>query len=608
MAILISACACDQPKPPPPDAGHQTVCFPRVTGPTDVDIDLVTGTVSGTLTVNGQPMPDSPAATGSDPNQRGYLVLTDSHGARYELPLGRSGPAHFSGLVFGGTYVVELRTERDAQLTGLPKGVVAHLQDALVITGDTQLDLDVPLLTTTGTLTFNGNTWPDATASRGKVTFNDTLTGSRYQFDVGATGAATCNGSVFAGTYDVTFVGGADFTPFPAYAPITLERGRTVTAGGTTDYDVQTLAVGGTLTLSGAQLPDSPMLPSGGARGALVFTDLTTNENFIFTVGATGPATWSGVLPKSSFKVTFLSANDPNVSGIPPYQSELLAPALTVSTPGALDFDLGLADVSGTLTLAGAALPDSPMLPDGGDRGAIVFTQRASGKQTGFGVGKSGAAHYSGQLFAGDYDIAFSTAGANVSGLPNGYPTSLELGAHLSGPRPHDYDLNLVNLSVTVALDGGELGDGGVQVIDPITAFQANLAFTPPGTFQTQLFEGHYDLLFATTDRGEVILEQQLDVHQGLSPLTYPVAFNPVSGTLTLNGEPIAEGPRGSLVFSERLTHWPTSVALDPSGPARFHGTVLGALYDVRLLSDVNGPEVGMPSSVLTQIASGCTK
>lgn len=594
---------------PTPDAGHKTVCFPRVGAPTNVDIDLVTGTLSGTVMINGQPMPDSPAATGSDPNQRGYLVLTDSHGARYELPLGRSGPAHFIGLLFGGTYQVELRTERDAQLTALPKGVVTHVADALTLTGDQQTDFDVPLATVSGTVTFNGSTWPDASATRGKVTFNDSLTGSRYQFDVGATGAASYSGAVFGGTYDVTFVGGASFPPFPAYAPVTLERARTVTAAELRDYDVQTLAVSGVVTLSGAQLPDSPMLPPNGARGALVFTDLTTNENFVFPLGTTGPATWSGVLPKSNFKVVFLSANDANVSGMPPFQSELLASALAVSTPGTLSFDLALAQLSGSVTLGGAQLPDSPMLPDGGDRGFLVFTQRASGKQSGFGVGANGPAHYSGQLFAGDYDVAFVTAAANVTGMPNGVPTSLELGAHLSGPRPHDYDLELVNLSLSVALDGGALEDGGVQLIDPLTAFQVNLPLTaPPATFGTQLFTGKYDVLLALGNRGQVVLEQQLDVHSGLAPLSYPATLTTASGTLTLNGAPIPDGPRGSMVFSERLTHWPTSLQLDASGPARFHGTVLGALYDVRLFSDVNGPQVGMPSSVLTQIATGCTK
>src|SRR5262249_51809387 len=71
VLFVLLATACGQHPTPPdagapdagtPDAGQQKNCFPRVTGTTQFNLDVVTGTVSGTVTVNGAPMPDSPGS------------------------------------------------------------------------------------------------------------------------------------------------------------------------------------------------------------------------------------------------------------------------------------------------------------------------------------------------------------------------------------------------------------------------------------------------------------------------------------------------------------------------------------------------------------------
>jgi hypothetical protein len=575
----------------------------------DLTVDLRVGRLSGEVKVNGATMPDSPPpAHGTDPDERGFLVLTGAYGDTYTLPLGRAGPARFSALVFAGTYQADLRTASDAELSGLPHGVVAHLSDALVVGGELLTDFDVPLVGVSGSLTRNGQTWPDSGASRGTVAFTDARSGSRYTFDVGATGAAHYAGQVLGGTYDIAFVGGADDAPLPAYAPCSLERGRSITSAVTQDYDVKAAGVHGTVTLNGGALPDSPMLPAGASRGAIVFSDLATLETFAFDVGATDAGTWSGTLPTGTFSVSFASASQANLVGLPASKTQVLSGALQVSAPAQLDFDLTVADVSGAITLAGQPLPDSPALGPTGSRGSVAFVQRLTGEQSYFSVGATGSALYSGRVFAGDYDVAFSAAPGAV-GLPEFRAALLELGAHVAQSRTTDYDVHVTDLTVSIALDGGELGDGGVEIADLATGFIFDLPPGPDaGMFSAQLFSGSYDLRLLLGARGQRVLAQQAALGPGAVPLSYEVPFFDVTGTLTLNGQPLREGPRGSLTLRERLTRWPVPVPLASTGPAQFHGKVMEGLYDLHLLTDVDGPSLGLPASVEAQIATGCAR
>jgi hypothetical protein len=63
-----------------------------------------------------------------------------------------------------------------------------------------------------GTVTLGGGVLPDSPSmqTRGNITFHDKLTGMAYPFPLSASGPGSVSGSIFAGSYDVTFDTGLD--------------------------------------------------------------------------------------------------------------------------------------------------------------------------------------------------------------------------------------------------------------------------------------------------------------------------------------------------------------------------------------------------------------
>ena len=80
----------------------------------------------------------------------------------------------------------------------------------------------------------------------------------------------------------------------------------------------------------------------------------------------------------------------------------------------ALPIDLRVVQVSGSVTLGGAQVPDTT-----GGRGAVVFRDKLTQDRRRFSVGGVGPAMFSGTLFAGSYDATFEAANAYLNGLPS---------------------------------------------------------------------------------------------------------------------------------------------------------------------------------------------
>ncbi len=462
-------------------------------------------------------------------------------------------------------------------------------------------DFDVHLATVTGTLTLSGGAPPDSPglATRGNVVLRERASGDVRTLPVSASGAATFSGTLFAGTYDLSFESAANpaLVGLPAAAKTRL--GAAVAVAGSTrlDYDLHLIAVSGAVTLGGAALPDSPGLTT---RGNVVLRESTSGDMRSLPVGATGPGNFSGSVFPGIYDVSFETVSGAALVGLPTSAETRVATGLMLSAdapaPAPLAFDVQVASVSGKVTAGGTALPDSPTLTT---RGSLVFRDPRSGDLRTFALPAVGDGSYAGSMFAGSYDVSFqSAAGATgLVGLPAASTARLASSvAVAAGAVARDFDLAIASLSGTVTAGGSPL---------------------PDGSGAGALFAGTYDVTFASAASSAVVaglptggakrVATAVTV-SGAATLSYELPTVMVAGTISSSGAPLPASPalasRGSVVFRDRETGAAIALPVGGSGPAAFAGMVFASSYDVTFETPNSSDLVGLPAAAETRLAT----
>jgi uncharacterized Zn-binding protein involved in type VI secretion len=165
------------------------------TGALDLDAKVVS--VSGRLTKNGATVPDG--------EYRGSLIfaLVDG-GSRSMTSFSDTGDATYRGEVFAGTYDVRYQPSGSCRSSGPLPCQSATLRAQVALSDSGALDLDAKVARVSGRLTRNGAAVPDG-EYRGYLIFSLDGGGSRSMSPFSDTGAATYQGEVFAGSYDVRY-------------------------------------------------------------------------------------------------------------------------------------------------------------------------------------------------------------------------------------------------------------------------------------------------------------------------------------------------------------------------------------------------------------------
>jgi hypothetical protein len=498
------------PWEPLPGAGLQVLAV-RISIDADqqLNFDLRVSRLEGTLTLAGAPIPDSPGL-----RSRGILSFVEENsGSTTNFDLRSTGAVAYSVLLFSGTYRVRLTTPLDAALQGLPPSAATDLANGLVLNSDRTFSADLRPITVTGEVTMNGQQVPDSTAtfSRGGVMFTDRKSSQGSAAEFGPTGRATYSVKLFPGTYDIDLF--ANLTNPPTGLPnglsTRLDSNVSLVANRAFTHNVRPVTVTGMLTLGGASLPDSPGIAS---RGSVTFTDLVSNVGTNTTpstdLGSTGPATYSMRIFSGRYRIVFSTAPANGLQGLPANTGVEVTPSLLIDADSAITHDLHVVTVGGTLTMDGGAIPDSPGIAS---RGNIRFANRTTG-HGGFTFPSTGPASYSVKLFAGVYDVSFSTAfEETLQALPPQRETGLAKAVIISGDRQLDYDLHVVTVTGTLSLGGAPfpdglvaMGRGRVKFVDlgapnsNINDIAYELGVTGPATFAMKLFKGSYDIFLQT--------------------------------------------------------------------------------------------------------------
>jgi hypothetical protein len=602
--------------------------LPPLGGDLNRQWDLHLAVVSGTLTLTGAPLPDSPALT-----TRGNLVFRErSTGDVRALPIGGAGAASFSGSLFAGSYDVSFETAPGAALVGLPVAAKTRVASTVTLAGNRQLDYDLKLVTVSGTITSGTAALPDSPTltSRGNVVFRERQSGDVRSLSVGATGPGAFSGSLFAGTYDVSFetVSSASLAGLPISAEIRVATALALTGDATAlAYDVQVASVAGKIIAGGAALPDSPTLTT---RGNLVFREQQSGDVRTFAVPATGLGTYGGSLFAGTYDVSFQTPAGTGLVGLPASSTTRLATGVVVQGAAPLGYDLPVATIAGTVTAGGAALPDSPTVTT---RGMVRFAERTTGLTNSFPIGATGAATFGGLLFAGTYDVTFvSSAAAGLVGLPAGGGKRVESGlAIAAGAATLAYDLPITAISGTITAGGAALPDspaltnrGNVVFRDRETGVATSLPVgaTGPGLFAGGLFASSYDVTFETVNSANLIglpvaaetrLASNLAIAAattGTPPLTWDTRVVTVAGRLTLDGAALPDSPalatRGNVVLREKLTGDIRALPLAATGAGTVSAIAFAGSYDVALETTAAAGLVGLPLAAETTLDVGC--
>lgn len=125
----------------------------------------------------------------------------------------------------------------------------------------------------------------------------------------------------------------------------------TFAASAALDLNLPTVHLSGLVTVNGAAMPASPL---GRERGQLRFAERSGTGLVSAGVGSTGPAMYQATLLVGSYDVRFANAQD-CPQGAVPCQTTLVQEALGATGDASWGVDLKVLQVSGQVTVNGAA-------------------------------------------------------------------------------------------------------------------------------------------------------------------------------------------------------------------------------------------------------------
>ena len=597
--------------------------FPAISADTVHDWDVKVAGVSGSVTLMGVVMPDSPGVT-----SRGSLWFHDlDHGSSYVFPVGASGSADFSGLLFTSRYDVDFTTEDDVDLLAMPVGKSTRVASNVTIDADATFDFDVRTVSASGTLTANGGTVASSPplGSRGNVILHDELTGSEYAIPINATSTASFSALVFASSYAVDFLTSPDsrLVGLPVDKTARLAQGIVLDADVSgLVYDLRPHTVGGNVLLNHAGMPSSPTVSS---RGSVVFRTSPPGEDYSFPLSASGAAAYAGLVFEGTFDVDFATTDEYGLVGMPVNSAVRIGRGLAITQAGTHDLDLPVVTVDGTVTVDGAVMPDSPLTAH---RGKMLFHDVATGTATELWVTPTGPAAFSGLVFESTYEVLFhSVPDPNLVGLPLDRSVEVREWEAITDDASFEYDVRPISVTGTLTANGAALPDspalvsrGNVVLRDALSGqkYSVALSNTGSGSFAADLFASTYAVAFDTAqdetlvglpsyDTAHLASRERLSASKSLA---YDLTTVHASGVITLAGGELPSSPgvttRGSAVFRDRFTGLGGGFRLGATGPGAYSLLLFPGSYSTAFWTTTDTDLVGLPLNVAKQLAVGC--
>ncbi len=223
------------------------------------DIHLRTALVSGNFTVNDA----VPPSTDFDD---GVVLLRDSEGGT--VVLGNTRNETYSRRVLVGDY--EIVYAQETAGLSMPVNTQATV-DSIAIRGDETLDINIPVVELSGTMTIGGELAPDSPYDDGRLFLRSPETGDSVL--LGNTRQGLYAARVVPGTYNVVYSNEFSDTILPVNSGALLLEGLVVDADALIDIDVPVATLIGSVGILGSE-----PAPNEGV-GQLFLRDLATDDS-----------------------------------------------------------------------------------------------------------------------------------------------------------------------------------------------------------------------------------------------------------------------------------------------------------------------------------------
>jgi hypothetical protein len=553
----------------------------ELSAPGVLDLELSAVTVSGSITLEGAPLPAETAS-------RGALVFSGDRGRTLAtVELGMTGAVTYALRLPPGKYDVSYAANAElcepSTLSKMPCGSGPVLADVALV-ADGVLDVDIPVVSVSGAVTLDGAAFPEV-ASRGSIAFADAAGSAAGVIPLSVVGAATYSVNLLPGAYDVVYQGvasecaGAEPPAVPCSSGALRER-LDLLASGVLDLDVPAVRIAGAVTVNGV----APAATSV-SRGSLAFVSESGSSTSARSFDGSSPMLYEVLLLPGAYDVVFVPSEElcarPEMPDLPCSGGAVFTNQ-PLRADGVLDVDLSAVTVSGSVTLNGRPLPTASA-----DRGAIAFTNTVGGVATTRGLGTSDSGAYSIRLLAGTYSVDYvpNAALCAIDAGP-GIPCtggSIALAASLTAGGVFDVDLRSVRVTGAVGVDGAPMpaasGDRGALSfsLDGGTGIETP-SFTPSGAvaYSLSLWPGTYRIGFAANSAlcapgrpapivpcvgGDLLRAAVIDA-DGVLDLN--ISSVVVSGSVLLNGGalPAATQNRGEISFTRASEQGAGTVSL----------------------------------------------
>jgi hypothetical protein len=464
--------ACSGPLPALPCIGGTLKSKVPLTASGALDLDIPMVQVTGQVTLKGALMP-------SQTSGRGSLSFTAADGSfATTRSFGTSGAVTYNMPLLPGSYRVGYVTAGsclNGAASALPC-IGGALKSNVSLQSDGVLDVDIPAVQVTGQVTLKGAPLPNATGDRGALNFTSSDGGNTFTKSFGSSGAVSYSLTLLPGSYSVGYAALGNLCTGPVAPALpcnggTLMSNVSLQSDGVLDVDIPAVQVTGKVTLKGGALPGAT-----SDRGSLDFVLAKGGNAFTPNLGTSSAGSYAITLLPGSYSVNYV-ANSNLCSGFAPSafpcNGGTVQSNVSLQSDGVLDVDIPAVQVTGKVTLKGAALPSAT-----NNRGSLSFTASgANGSAITPSLGNSGAGSYAITLLPGSYSVGYVANGSLCqSSLPSAFPCNggtLQSNVGLQSDGVLDVDIPAVQVTGKVTLNGASL--------PPATADRGGLQFLVPG-------------------------------------------------------------------------------------------------------------------------------
>jgi hypothetical protein len=447
-------------------------------------------------------------------------------------------------------------------------------------------NLDLPLIVVTGRILLNGSVPPVSQYEHGDLFLRNPATGD--EVFLGNTRAGEYTATVLPGTYDIIFVkrSGSSLVPDNLAGFVTRQL---IDNHEPIDIELRTTAVAGSILFDDQTPPASQY-----ENGRVFLHNVSTGDEV--PLAQTRDATFAAnVLPGTySLRYEALAA-----STIAPHNPEAILRVIEVPEPSEIvheiDASIPIATVHGSITLAGAAPPDSQY-----ENGRIIFVDRTTGAQ--MEVAQTRKGEYSIPLVHGTYDIVYERiAGSTI--VPRNERALLVEQIAIESSQTIDLDISVASLTGSVTIDGqlpptSTSDDGVIRLYDSSTGDVVVLGHTRHGSFSRLVVPGTYEVRYAQATAGAIMpanLNARLEdvvVAAGDGDVVIDIPVAAVSGAITVGGAPPPTSEYSDGRIYLRNAESDDSVLLGNTRLASFDARVVPGVYDVVYVVETTGDGV----------------